>query len=304
MNFSDISTTSLPLSLWKVHSPRFSLSLKYSSSPSFPGNYCLSFQPEPQEIPSSSESSWLSQQPALAMSPCGLLYFSMALITTASHWLLLWLCLTPVSPSRLSTPGRQWRPLRSPAAGKVSDRRPQQPRSSASTMAGGQGRTRPPSFPWAVSSHWPMSARKAGHSCQVWDSSDRWLQGFPVHSAKTFSEMGCSLRLATQTPSFPLLQQLIGRLSPTLFSLFSSPSLSSLVLRTWRTRADTGSNFCFFPKAWNKVWCTTGTQLLCVKWIHALRTGEDQPKVCGWVSMDWTHSLGKWHQEYTLKNWY
>lgn len=70
MTFSDISTTPLPLSLSgrSIAPDSHSLSLKYSSSPSFPGNYCLSFQPEPQEIPSSSESSWLSQQ-ALAMSP-------------------------------------------------------------------------------------------------------------------------------------------------------------------------------------------------------------------------------------------
>ena len=299
MTLSGISTTLLPL--WKVHSPRLSLSLKYSSSPSFRDNYCWSFQPEPQEI-----HQWAFLT-FTATGSCNVALRPTILLLHGSHHN----CKSPiafVTMLNACLPLQTVNPRKAVTAPQVSCCRkgewPQAPAATLICIHHGV-RTRPSSFPWAVSSHWPRSARNAGHSCQVWDFSNRQLQGFPVHLAKTFSETGCSLRL--------LLPRLLPSLSPsyahrkalpTLFSLFSSPSLSSLFLRTRRTHTNTGSNVCFFPKAWNKVWCTTGAQLICVKWICALRQGEDQPKECGWISMDWTHSLGKQHQEYALKNWY
>lgn len=192
----------------------------------------------------------------------------MALITTASHWLLLWLCfLTPVSLQTVN-------PRQAVTAPQVSCCRkgewPQAPAAtppSASTMVLGQDL----SFPWAVSSHWPrlLSTQNAGWPWPGVDSSWQATSRVPCSLSQNFLRNGLqSGDLLPRLLPSPLLQKLIERLLYP-FSLFSSPSLP-LFLRTRRTRWHSGSNFCFFPKAWNEVWYNR--HYGHVKWIHALRT--------------------------------
>ena len=202
MTLSDTSITPLLLSLWKVHSPRFSLFSLSNILPaplSLATTACLSnLSPRksfpPVSLPDFHNTCHVTLWPTLLL--------FQGSHRNCSHRSLLWLCLAPVSPSRLSTPGRQGQP-----SGLLLQKAewPQAPAATLICVHHGV-RTRPPSFPWAVSNRWPRSARNADHSCQTWGSSDRRLQGFPVHLAKTFSETGCSPRL--------LLPRLLPSLSP------------------------------------------------------------------------------------------
>lgn len=184
-----------PAPLLKVHSPSLSLSLEHSSSPSLPGQLLLIFPPSAPGNPFLQEAFPTFITPGL----CDTTLWSPILPLRGSNHNCksliahVTICLMPVSPSRLSMPGKQ---CGSPSGLLL----------QGGWVTAGPSRCahlHPPrcctkaSLPMGCSQPLIKVSTKCGSflpdvGLLQYTTS---LQGLPVHLAKTFSEPGCSPRL-------------------------------------------------------------------------------------------------------------